>query len=270
MHGISKMENFLIATRAGGQGRTLVAQLLGFAGLVGHGSLQRVTVEIPPNSRARSKLARALPHTIDIPVSAPFSQIVEVGARAVSHFDMLGELLEKCGAVVDVGANALPIILHWLQATGETGSLDLAPINLVIPTTAQAEAIREATAAMLQGFAAFELRRVIIVVNGRDGKPDFSAGTPGQLLGQMFKSDGVVEPIRFRKCESALLPLAESKSLSLASVLSMTAERAEQVFQLGLQRTFLELEALREWVEMQLGTFRGNGPLAPPTSQVCR
>ena len=169
----------------------------------------------------------------------------------------MGEIFARGGALVDVGANVLSAIFDWLKQTDDMGDLGIEPLWLVVPTTSRAAAVEEAVGVFISSMN-LPIERRILLVNQRFGGLEAS---PWVDRLTMYRNGGLIETTRFLKCESKLLPLAEAKSLSLFSVLSMNVDQAQQEFRLGKQEAFDELEKLREWFWAQSKIFVSAGLL---------
>lgn len=255
MSANGKKPNLIVGTLSRGEGNTLAAQVIGLAGLARSYSLQPVAVDRPPGSARRSELRRVLPYTLDMPISAPFSEIAASGSAAVAHFDSLGEVFARGGALVDVGSNVLPGIFNWLKQTDGMGDLGIEPLWLIVPMTSRAAAVEEAVGVFISSMN-LPIERRILLVNQRYGGLEASPCVDRLTV---FRNGGLIEETRFLKCESKLLPLAEAKSLSLFSALSMNVDQAQQEFRLGKQEAFNELEKLRKWFWAQSAIFVSAG-----------
>lgn len=251
------MKSVMIGNRTGGQGKTLVAQVLAVASLALQAPYHTVAVDVPPgNTKVRSKLGLLLPQTQEIAISAETSDVLASGAAIFRHFDKLGSVLRIGGSVIDTGANVLPAILEWIDhIDADFNRTGMFHVDLIVPATAQATALSDAHRVLIKSLPFVTIERRILLFNFMQGKPDRSAKSPMDRLENLARGE-VIEIVRFNACESKLLPLLEAKSIPLLMALMLSDEQTQHIFGLSKAIAAEARAQLHRWFWQQVAIFQ--------------
>lgn len=252
------MRQVLVASRAGGVGKTttttLLADALFGAGVLGKAPVQvrsktaiqefevllgavaapdvtLVDVDVQPGSdRVGSNLARRFPRVLPFALAPSSEALAEDPSLAFSHFDKLGKMLLERRCVVDFGANVIDTFFAW-AATADVG-VDWAArrvgIDFVAPTTADDRAMTAAADAIeaIQGIClphGVDLR-CIIVLNRRDGVFDkYGASRHWKRLEDLGKKNETVT-LHLKKGPAEMWPYMDQALLTPTATLAMTEE----------------------------------------------
>jgi hypothetical protein len=138
----------LVGNRTGGQGKTLVTQLINYGyHLSEHPQARLVAADSVKDggNAGVSKLGQIYPNVEELGIGANFSEMSANGRAAVSYWDKIGGYLKNGDAIIDFGANVLPVVFDWAQQRHTKRILQESVIHLVVPITAQRQS-------MLDGF----------------------------------------------------------------------------------------------------------------------
>ncbi len=139
----------IIANRTGGQGKTLVSQLLYEALREGGVPARLAAVDSEAGSTDRSKLGRLYPETRDLAIAVDLAELVDAeGVRALEHWDAFGQMLREHNMVIDVGANVIGAMLRWAQVTRPGRVMAGRPMNFLVVVTAQETSAADAVAVL--------------------------------------------------------------------------------------------------------------------------
>lgn len=174
----------LVGNRTGGQGKTLISQLIHCGYAYSGRPIGAVSAD-SSDAGVSSKLGRILGDVQELGIGANISSVMENQHEAVRYWDELGDRLFDGNCVIDLGANILPLIFQWAAQRNAGRVLRGNPIALVIPVTAQAQSLADAVE-MLQASRESELpiSNRFIVLNEYHGSfdrlldnPDYAAIT---------------------------------------------------------------------------------------------
>lgn len=252
------MRQTLVASRAGGVGKTTTTMLLADAmrgaetlgkapvtvrakaaiqefeellSKVAATDITLVDVDVQPGSdRVGSNLARRFPRVLPFALAPSADALAEDPALAYSHFDKLGKELLERRCLVDFGANVIDAFFAW-AATADVG-VDWAArrigIDFVAPTTADDRAMTAAADAIeaIQGLClphGVDLR-CIIVMNRRDGVFDkYESSQHWRRLLKLSEKTSS-KTLHLKKCGSELWPYMDQAVLTPTATLAMTDE----------------------------------------------
>ncbi len=175
----SQIPTFVVANRTGGQGKTLVSQVIHFGYLLaGHklhvggggflegGGRQVKIGQIMDNSRV-------CPIQVEeLGIGASMDKIKDDARSAIKYWDTIGAHLKGGATVIDLGANILPQVLEWAKQRKASRLLAKSDIVLVVPVTAQRQSIIDALQMINEArHAESELRfqTIYVVFNGYHG-----------------------------------------------------------------------------------------------------
>ena len=171
----------LVANRTGGQGKTLVSQLL-----LAHLARARYPVmplaadaqSTEPAGRGggSSKLAKVLPGTHDLGIGRD-AGLGGGAAEQLAYWDDLGSVITAVDTLLDVGANVIDPIVAWAKAADALEDLrELLVVDLVVPVTRGTQSLRDASSMVSDVLSAHALpiRNVYLVRNkwGAQEAPD--------------------------------------------------------------------------------------------------
>lgn len=168
----------IVANRTGGQGKTLLSQLL-FNAFAKAGRpllpMSADSVSTDPGAAGagtgvaapQSKLGKALPGTVELGIGR--SLLAGGGvADLLTYWEPLGELVLAADTLLDTGANIVDPILDWLVSSDAYEELvpDLV-VDLVVPVTCNSQPLADAEAmvAAVLASGAMPLRNVYVVQN---------------------------------------------------------------------------------------------------------
>ena len=217
--------SYMVAQRTGGQGKTLIAQLLFDAARLAGWQPTLVSADSVNDgqSQARSKLSTILDGVYELAVAPPIADVMESGLNVVAHWDQLGAILEKGNALIDLGANVLPAVANWARVS-QCG--DMKPIVLVVPVTCQAQSASDALAIITELAEIvdyFPVRKTVIVFNDVHGRAATAAGPSfDELRRRIAKGDLV--GCQIKKCVSEIWAYAEADKIRLSALAAMAPE----------------------------------------------
>lgn len=135
----------LVGNRTGGQGKTLISQMLHYGHILGQRPITAISAD-SAKAGGESKLGRLLGkgNVVELGTGANMSDVREDHHEAVRYWDQLGEHLYDGNCVIDLGANILPLIFQWAKERNAARLLKNKSIALVVPVTAQAQSISDA------------------------------------------------------------------------------------------------------------------------------
>lgn len=217
--------SYMVAQRTGGQGKTLIAQLLYDAAKLAGWQPTLVSADSVNDgqSQARSKLSTILDGVIELAVAPPIADVMESGLNVVAHWDQLGAILEKGNALIDVGANVLPSVANWARVSQ---CADMKPLVLVVPVTCQAQSAADAVA-LITDLAEiadyFPVKKTVICFNDVHGRAETAAGPSFDELRRMIAKGDLVG-CQIKKCVSEIWAYAEADKIRLSTLAAMAPE----------------------------------------------
>ena len=166
----------MVATRTGGQGKTLVSQLL-YEALRDSGVPAKLaSVDTDGRAGERSKLGLLYPDVRELAIGADLADVMRSGGmEAVTHWDTFEQLLRERNIVIDVGANVIGSLLRWAKITSPAELIRGRPMNMLIVVTAQEKSAIDAMTTLSEIEATrgeMDIGRVGVVMNEVHGKVD--------------------------------------------------------------------------------------------------
>ena len=262
-----RLQSLLVGTLTGGQGKTLIVQLLAYAAYLQNYEFKFVSVDSVDDgssgTTSTSKLARVLPGVHQIAIAASLSDVLKTSDAAITHWDGLGEFLADGNCLVDLGANVPPAIFQW-AAVSEQGHL-FQPMTLIIPVTRQTQSAADAIAVMDEATELrqhFPIQRIVVAYNdvhgivGDDTGPDF-------VELRKRKQAGLIDECRIDRCPSGLWAQIETSQKTFSKLAAMTDAEFQSAFNLGRFPAGRGSMIFKRWLNEQVRRFAAIGlPLA--------
>ncbi|WP_262267064.1 MULTISPECIES: MinD/ParA family ATP-binding protein [Microvirga] len=219
--------SFIVGTRTGGQGKTLISQVIQYI-FQGRGQPLRVMAADTAGdegSATKSKLARFLEgqETVEeLGIGVSLTSIRSDEAAGLQYWERLGQALEQGNVLVDVGANVLPSIWNWALEIDAGRVFETAPpIWLIIPVTAQAQSLVDAAdlirlAETNRKF--LPIARYVVVFNEHEGKFDSLSETSEYRDLMKFVTDHNVTVVKLGRCKSSVWQKIQGNCISLKAM----------------------------------------------------
>jgi hypothetical protein len=247
--------SYLVCTRTGGQGKTLVSQTIHYISKECGEPLKIMAADTAADkgNAAKSKLARFLEPddaVEELGIGATITSIRSDQDAALKYWDHLGEALYAGNTLVDVGANVVPAIWDWAKETNAGRVLRTAPpIWLVIPVTAQAQSLVDACDLIRSAEANqahLPIAKYIVVLNEYEGKFDsIRDNTEYQNLAKLI-SAVKANIVRLERCKSSVWQRIQAECISLKAMRSLTYRDYAKRFGLS---SFMSSAAEKDFVE---------------------
>jgi len=266
---------FISMAKTGGQGKTLVAQLL---------ALQHEHKGVPAKLAAadsdslnqRSKFGRLFPNVKELGIGEDLTRIKHSTDPnlAIKYWDEFGRTLLDGGCIIDVGANVAAELFAWAEARN-AGSLlrrrNSPPIDLVVATKAESQAIEDARALLQYSFDKNEwlpFGRRFVVLNEVAGGFDRYENDPAFRRLKAFQGMGV-GIINMKRCESDIWGLMEKEFISVRDAVKMTENDLEKRYGIDVWTGHGGLTDLKCWAYETLTAFEKAGlvPLLPQRTE---
>lgn len=248
----------LVGNRTGGQGKTLVTQLLAEA--LNDAGVQATLASVDSvHGEERSKLGALYPGAIDLAVAADIGEAaVEGDAMAgLKHWDGFIDVLRRKNVVIDIGANVWPPIAQWAGVSKPSRFIRGRPLNVLVVMTAQDTSIQDGLVMLRQVEAAAEdlnVGRVGVVLNQHGGKFE--------------ESDANVKALRAYIAERNLPTIdltrghvkATDMGVSIARLRKMDGSEYHKVRSSESEvAAWRELDFAQAWIEKAIAAFRAAG-----------
>jgi hypothetical protein len=263
--------SFIVGTRTGGQGKTLVSQVIHYI-FDGRGQPLRVMAADTAGdegSATKSKLARFLDgeETVEeLGIGVTLTSIRSDADAALQYWERLGAALEQGNVLVDVGANVLPSIWNWAVEIDAGRVFETAPpIYLIIPVTAQAQSLVDAAdlirlAETNRKF--LPIARYVVVFNEHEGKFDGLAETFEYQDLMRFVAEHEVTVVKLGRCKSSVWQKIQGNCISLKAMKEL--EFRDYAKKFGIS-SFMASAAEKDfvgWLKETVDAFR-HAKLAP-------
>lgn len=255
-------DTVIVATRTGGQGKTLIAHLLALAREIEQRPYHAVSIDTDTES-ALSKLGKYLQSVEEIRISPGLDRLRQNPNLVLAHWDRVGEILLTGGALIDCGANVVGNLLQWAQAR-RAGELLAAchPIHLVVPTRAQGQALEDALDLLQRSIDLqfhFPMYSRTLILNEASGDfTKYGTSTDFQTLARL-KADHGVKVIKLPFCRCELWPNIERLYLPLATLMAKSATELAQEFQISPFEATGARADLLDWVDEALSNLAKAG-----------
>lgn len=252
----------LVGNRTGGQGKTLLTQLIHY----GH-TLEKVDLKVAAadtdaasaDGFKSSKLGSILRdvEVEELGIGAGLNAVQSNQHVAVQYWDRLGELLLEGGWVVDLGANVIPMVFQWAAAR-KAGKLlsENAPM-LVVPVTAQPQSLSDALGVFQNAARVAEnmpLSEKVMVLNEYHGVFDENAR---EL--KMIRDMGRVRIVTVKRANVEIWEKIESRRFSIERLLNMSVQDYVREFGVSVFAASGSLSALTDWVMESLDALQAAG-----------
>ena len=186
---------------------------------------------------------------------------IPINANSYAWWDELGEVIAYGCAIIDCAPNILPGLLDWAKDTEPKMNCS---IWLLVTATADPKAIEGAADILERSLARDAMfpiaRRIFLfnICNGLPAFPAFSDGAPMHRIMSMVES-GSCEWAPLMRCESKLLSLAKTRSISLENLLNMNIREPQEKFGLSMPELKIEHGKLHSWFSDQVRIFEKAG-----------
>lgn len=267
---------FISMAKTGGQGKTLVAQML----VLQHeqkGVPAKLAAADSDNLNQRSKFGRLFPAVKELGVGEDLTKIKTSTDPnlAIKYWDEFGRTLLDGGYVIDVGANVASELFAWAEARNAGALLrrrNTAPLDMVVTTKAESQAIEDARALIQYSFDKNEwlpLGRRYVVLNEVAGSFAPYENDPAFKRLKAFQSMGV-GIITMKRCESDIWNLLEKEFISVRDALKLTEVDLEKRYGVDVWTGHGGLTDLKAWAQETLASFERAGlvPMQPQSRQV--
>lgn len=249
----------LVGNRTGGQGKTLISQLIHCGYAYSGKPIDAVSAD-SSEAGASSKLGRILGNVQELGIGANISSVMENQHEAVRYWDQLGKRLLGGNCVIDLGANILPLIFQWAEQRNARRVLKGTPIALVIPVTAQAQSLADAVE-MLQASREAELpiSNRYIVLNEYHGSFDRLLDNPDYAAITKAARSHPTTVIKLPKAKVEVWDQIEAKNLSFEKLGRMAHPEWQKEFDINPFAASGSDIAYIKWVRGALEAFESAG-----------
>lgn len=263
---------FISMAKTGGQGKTLVAQMM----VLQHeqkGVPVKLAAADSDNLNQRSKFGRLFPAVKELGVGEDLTKIKTSTDPnlAIKYWDEFGRTLLDGGYVIDVGANVASELFAWAEARNAGALLrrrNTSPLDLVVTTKAESQAIEDARALIQYSFDKNEwlpLGRRYVVLNEVAGSFAPYENDPAFKRLKAFQGMGV-GVIVMKRCESDIWNLLEKEFISVRDALKLTEVDLEKRYGIDVWTGHGGLTDLKAWAQETLANFERAG-LVPMQAQ---
>ncbi|MFM2043358.1 MAG: hypothetical protein RLY86_1934 [Pseudomonadota bacterium] len=259
---------FISMAKTGGQGKTLVAQML----VLQHelrGVPTKLAAADSDTLNQRSKFGRLFANVKELGIGEELTKIKTSTDPnlAIKYWDEFGRTLLDGGNIIDVGANVAAELFSWAEARNDGALLrrrNSAPIDLVVTTKAEGQAIEDARALIQYSFDKNEwlpLSRRFVILNEVAGSFAPYENDPAFRRLRAFGGMGV-QVITMKRCESDIWNLLEKEMISVRDALKLSEVDLEKRFGIDVWTGHGGLTDLKAWAEETVRAFEAAG-LAP-------
>lgn len=257
--------SILIGNRTGGQGKTLVSQLVHYAfDLCAGVSMRLVSADsIEDGGEGASKLGRFVDGVEELGIGARMGEVRLKPQLAVGHWDRLGQILKSGGCIVDLGANVAPVVFEWAKERNAGRILAAgAEIVLVVPVTAQRQALLDAKECLEMSFEAgsqLPVSRRFVVLNEYHGDFAGVAGSDEFRYLDALAKDGKVSIVRLGKCTSEVWAQVEATFTAVADLVELDHVEYARRFGMNEFQASGAQQEFVEWLKRQIEAFSEAG-----------
>ena len=245
--------SIFVAIRTGGMGKTTTVQIIEYALSRKNVSFDLVSLDVAEKG-ASSKLKKVLDQTEDMVFGASMEAISQDPNAALQNFDDLGQRLARGGAIFDFGANIAPVVFGWAKV-GEIHEYlaHMPKITLVVPVTAQSQAIDDAIAIIKEArgtISDLPIAKIIVVYNERDGKFGNDIARYADLVAETIaKDDGIeMKSVVLPKLLSEIWNKIQAKNMPFADAIRLSAAELERDLGLPLMQAGRGKKFFRDWL----------------------
>ena len=263
----------IVATRTGGQGKSLIAHLLA-------AELRRLDPDyrvlcadslevIERGKPGVSKLGRAVLGTIEIGPGPSAAELQANPQLASEYWDTIASLMVDCtgaGLLIDVGANVIDAILEWAALADLAAVLDGAvAVDLVVPVVATAKSIADARDVIQRArqSGGFPLQTVTLVENCWLGPfGGLAQDTDYRALHRLVR-EAQGQVVVMPRCGSEILNMVERSHRFLGDVGGWDFPRVAEAFGWSAVKASRETKMFRQWLEACRLAFGEAGLTSP-------
>lgn len=249
--GLEGRRAALVVNRTGGQGKTLLAQLL--AALLEEQGRTVLSVDKAGGADKRSKLGRVIQSAVELGSGPELSQAIDDQEGFISHWDKFGEHLMAADTIIDVGANVIDSVVSWARISdARTAMAGGVACDLVIPIVASPQSVSDAVA-ILKSFASGEvlpLRTVTIVQNMWQGTFDVLTSNPDfqALLGFVNANPNMASMVVLPKATGGWIRRAEEDSISFSRMSLWSVAEMSGAFDFNAFQATREMKFFRDFL----------------------
>ncbi|WP_114948120.1 hypothetical protein [Microvirga calopogonii] len=269
--------SFIVGTRTGGQGKTLVSQLIHYI-FKGHGHPLRVMAADTAGdqgSETKSKLARFLDgeDTVEeLGIGVTLTSTLLDEQAGLAYWDRLGVALQQGNVLVDVGANVLPSIWNWAVEIDAGPVFEKSPpIVLIIPVTAQAQSLVDAKdlirlAETNRNF--LPISRYVIVFNEHEGTFEGLEDSSEYCDLMKLVAEHRAATVKLGRCRTSVWKNIQTNCISLGAMKDL--EYPDYASKFGLS-SFMASAARKNywvWLNDAVVAFREAGLVPSKMSQI--
>jgi hypothetical protein len=231
LHASTSKFSIIVATRTGGQGKTLVSQVIHFIFKECGEPLKVMAADTAGDngSATKSKLARFLEAedvVEELGIGATIQSIRSNTDEMLKYWVPLAQGLVEGNVLVDVGANVLPAIWEWAVEIDAGRVLrEAPPIWLVIPVTAQAQSLSDSCDLIRLAEAKqkyLPVAKYIVVFNEHEGKFDRVSDTAEYQSLMKLISDVKASTISLERCKTSVWQKMQVDWISLKAMRNLT------------------------------------------------
>lgn len=255
----------LVGNRTGGQGKTLISQLIHYGYKMSGVPLRAVSADSADNTEA-SKLGSLIADVEELGTGATMAQVRSNQHLAVQYWDRLGELLLEGGCVIDLGANILPMVFQWAAERQAGRLLEGKPIFLVVPVTAQRQSIDDAAAVFnhaVRHTGSLAFSRKVLVLNEYHGTFD-SVANDMEFKKLVKRDDGDITVVTLSRANVEVWEQIEAKGFSIDRLMKMNVADYAGAFGVNAFAASGAEAALKRWVHDCLVMLHSAGLVPEP------
>ncbi len=265
MSDVTTMPTILVGNRTGGQGKTLVSQLLHYGHMLAGHEMQLVAADSSDAQDSRSKLGRILEGEVEeLGIGAKMDEIRNDPRKAVAYWDRIGKHLKEGNAVIDLGANILPLVFDWAKQRRAGRLLKQSQISLVVPITAQRQSVMDGMQMIQEALdrdSQIPITDTFVIFNACHGSfADLQTKSEMISLLRMVQDSKVIR-IDLAKCNTEIWEAMEADFTSLSTMAQMSHDAIAERFGLDLFAASGAQVDFTEWLEATLTAFRQAGLL---------
>jgi hypothetical protein len=249
----------LVGNRTGGQGKTLVAQLLHYGyGLAGT-EMRVVAADTSDVEGGRSKLGQILKTVDELGIGARMDQIKADPRKAINYWDKIGTHLKEGSTVIDLGANVLPMVFDWAQQRQAARVLKNSPISLVVPVTAQRQSIIDAVKMIEESqadTAQIPFQHTYVIFNAYHGSFDDLKTTREMRMLQNMEQKKSIIRVNMARCTTEVWERIEANFTRLSEVAQLEHDDFIERFELDPFAASGAHSDFMTWLRDTLAAFR--------------
>lgn len=270
---ITPPPTILVGNRTGGQGKTLIAQLLHYGFGLSQHDMKVVTADSSDKSGDASKLGQILKNqgvkVEELGIGARMESIKADPKQAVAYWDKIGGHLKGGSTIIDLGANILPMIFDWADQRKARRVLEHSKIHLVVPVTAQRQSLNDAVQMIKLSLAAADCQipftERFVVYNSYHGPFKDLARSPEMDALLRFQDANQIKCVDLARCASEVWDQVELNFTPLSKLAALDHVGYQSAFGLDEFAASGAHVDFVGWLDSTMAAFRKVG-LVPPDS----